>query len=205
MNINRLIREGRQRLGWTEQQFADEAGVTRGAVQQWEKPGGTAPNRSRQARVAELLGVRVAELMAEGPNPHRSPNHPARVPILPHHEAANFSELDNFSDRDGHEMVATSVEVRRHTYALRVVGDTMLSPTGDTFPEGSIIVVEPELAPRSGDYVVALKADNEPIFKMLVRTGSELYLKPLNPRYPVKPLGKGVVIGVVREFSKRFR
>ena len=53
--------------------------------------------------------------------------------------------------------------------------------------------------------MVALKADNEPIFKMLVRTGSELYLKPLNPRYPIKPLGKGVVIGVVREFSKRFR
>jgi len=35
--------------------------------------------------------------------------------------------------------------------------------------------------------------------------GGDLYLKPRNSRYPIKPLGSARVIGVVREFSKRFR
>lgn len=63
MSIHQLIRDGRKRLGMTESQFADAVGVTRGAVQQWEKEGGTAPKRSHQPAVAKLLGVSVAELM----------------------------------------------------------------------------------------------------------------------------------------------
>lgn len=46
----------------TEQQFADAVGVSRGAVQQWEK-GETAPKRRNQAAVARKLGISVAELM----------------------------------------------------------------------------------------------------------------------------------------------
>ncbi|RYF67529.1 MAG: XRE family transcriptional regulator, partial [Comamonadaceae bacterium] len=68
MSIHRLIREGRRRLGMSEQQFADAVGVSRGAVQQWEKPGGTAPKRSNQPRVAEMLGMSIAELLSGGSN-----------------------------------------------------------------------------------------------------------------------------------------
>lgn len=56
------IRTGRKLLGLTEQQFADAVGVSRGAVQQWEK-GETAPKRKNQAAVAKKLGITVAELM----------------------------------------------------------------------------------------------------------------------------------------------
>jgi len=49
MTVHTRIRDGRLKLGLTEQQFADRVGVSRGAVQQWEKEGGTAPNRSMQS------------------------------------------------------------------------------------------------------------------------------------------------------------
>lgn len=65
MSINQKIRDGRKRLGMTEQQFADRIGVTRGAVQQWEKPGGTAPARKRLQEVADLLGMKISELVDE--------------------------------------------------------------------------------------------------------------------------------------------
>jgi transcriptional regulator with XRE-family HTH domain len=65
MSVHTKIREGRARLGLTEQQFADKIGVSRSAVQQWEQEDGTAPNRSRQKAVAELLGLTVSELMTE--------------------------------------------------------------------------------------------------------------------------------------------
>lgn len=46
----------------THQEFADAVGVSRGAVQQWER-GLTAPTRKRQPAVADYMGISVAELM----------------------------------------------------------------------------------------------------------------------------------------------
>lgn len=189
----------------TEQQFADALGVSRGAVQQWERPGGTAPKRSNQPAVAKLLGISIAELVAGGSNVGRSVDARAHVPIVSEVEAGNYTVIDNFEPRHHFETVPVTVPVNRHTYALRVRGDSMLSETGDSFPDGAHIIVEPELAPLAGDYVVARNSEGETTFKQFIKDGGELYLKPLNPRYPVRPLGSAIVIGVVREFTKRFR
>lgn len=69
MSIHSKIREGRIRLGLTEEAFGEKVGVSRGAVQQWEKEDGTAPNRGRQEAVAKLLGISVAELLTDQPLP----------------------------------------------------------------------------------------------------------------------------------------
>lgn len=63
MSIHSTIKSQRQRLGMTEQQLADRVGVTRAAVQQWEREGGTAPKRSKQTAVADALGISVLDLM----------------------------------------------------------------------------------------------------------------------------------------------
>lgn len=62
METKDMIKAGRQRLGMTHQAFADAVGVSRGAVQQWEK-GDTAPTRRHQPRVAAILDISVGELM----------------------------------------------------------------------------------------------------------------------------------------------
>jgi transcriptional regulator with XRE-family HTH domain len=69
MSIHSRIRVGRLRLGLTEQQFADRLDVSRGSVHLWEKEGGTAPSRKRQAAVARLLGLSVAELLTGSNGP----------------------------------------------------------------------------------------------------------------------------------------
>jgi SOS-response transcriptional repressor LexA len=205
MDVHRLIRKGRLRLGMTEQQFADAVGVSRGAVQQWERPGGTAPKRSNQRAVAKLLGISVAELVTGGTNVGRGVDMRAQVPLVSEVEAGNYTVIDNFKPRARFDTVPVSVPVQRHTYALRVHGDSMVSETSDSFPDGSIIIVEPEMPALPGDYVIALNRENETTFKQLIKDGGDLFLKPLNPRYPIKPLGNATVIGVVREFTKRFR
>lgn len=63
MSIHSLIRRGRSRLKLSEEAFASKIGVSRGAVQQWEKEGGTAPSRAHQPHVAKLLGITVAQLV----------------------------------------------------------------------------------------------------------------------------------------------
>lgn len=205
MTIHRLIRERRCRLNMSEQQFADAVGVTRSAVQQWEKPGGTAPKRANQPRVAELLGLSVAELLSGGSNASIGALVRAEVSLVSEAVAGNYTVIDNFEPRNQFEMVAVTVPVKRHTYALRVHGDSMVSKTSDSFSEGSILVVEPEMEALPGDYVIALNDRNQTTFKQLVQDGGEFYLRPLNTRYPVRPLGTAAVIGVVREFTKRFR
>ena len=129
----------------------------------------------------------------------------AEVPLVSEVEAGNYTAIDNFNPRGRFETVAVSVEIKRHTYALRVHGDSMVSDSGDSFPEGSILVVGPEMDALSGDYVIALNEANETTFKQLIRDRGDLYLKPLNTQYPIKPLGTAEIIGVVREFTKRFR
>src|SRR3982750_1261673 len=96
MTIHRLIREGRRRLGMSEQLFADAVGVSRGAVQQWEKPGGTAPKRGNQPRVAELLGISVAELVSGGSNASASADMRGEVPLVTEIEAGNYTIIDNY-------------------------------------------------------------------------------------------------------------
>lgn len=205
MSIHTLIREKRRLLGLSAQQFADAVGVSRGAVQQWEKPDGTAPKRSNQPKVAELLGISVAELVSGDSRMSTGSDLRAQIPLISEVKAGNYTVIDNFKPKSGFEMVPVTVPVKRHTFALRVHGDSMVGNTGDSFPEGSILVVEPELMAEPGDYVIALNSKNQTTFKQLIKDGADYYLKPLNTRYPVKPLGNAEIIGVVREFTKRFR
>lgn len=205
MSSHRLIRDGRRGLGMSEQQFADAVGVSRRAVQQWEKPGGTAPKRSNQQRVAALLGISVAELVSGGSNTSPGFDMRAEVALVSEVEAGNYTVIDNFKPDGKFETVPVTVPIKRHTYALRVHGDSMVSDNADSFPEGSIIIVEPEMEALPGDYVIVLNGANETTFKQLIKDGGDFYLKPLNTRYPIKPLGGARVIGVVREFTKRFR
>ena len=202
MSVHTLIRNGRLRLKMSEQQFADAVGVSRGAVQQWEKPNGTAPKRATQPRVAALLGISTAELMTgvvvEGLDVR------IEVPLISLSEAARFAA--GALKRVPHvDTVFTTVEVRSHTFAVKVEGDMMVSESNDSFPPGSVLIVEPDMEPSAGDYVIAKDPAGDTTFKQLIRDGGEFYLKPLNPRYPIRALGTSEIVGVVREFTKRFR
>ena len=79
----------------------------------------------------------------------------AEVPLVSEVEAGNYTVIDIFKPKGRFEPVPVSIPVKRHTYALRVHGDSMVSDSGDSIPEGSIVVVEPEMPPLAGNYVIA--------------------------------------------------
>lgn len=152
-----------------------------------------------------MLGVSVAELISGGSNVSPGFDVRAEVPLISEVQAGNYTVIDNFQPRSGLDMVPVTVPVKQHTFALRVQGDSMVGDSLDSFPEGSLLIVEPEMEALPGDYVIALNGDNQTTFKQLIRDGGELFLKPLNVRYPIRPLGNAEIIGVVREFTKKFR
>ncbi len=125
------------------------------------------------------------------------------VPLISNVQAGMYKEyVDNFHPGDGGlELIPTSVPVQRHTFALRVAGDSM----EPEFLEGMVLIVEPEMYANPGDFVIAKNGSEETTFKQLVQDGADWYLKPLNDRYPIKPLGKSTIVGVVRAVERRFR
>ena len=125
------------------------------------------------------------------------------VPIISWVKAGSFTECIN--DFGEFEQIVTDCEIREHTYALRVIGDSMVSDAAISFPEGIIIIVEPSMIAISGDFVIAINGDNEATFKQLIKDGVDWYLKPLNNRYPIKPIGSANVIGVVRQSVMKFK
>lgn len=98
-------------------------------------------------------------------------------------------------------MIPTTVPVNRYTFALRVQGDSM----EPRFTEGMLLIVEPELDGQHGDYVIVKNGSEETTFKQLIKDGADWFLKPLNPRYPIKSLGTDTIVGVVRGVTEQFR
>jgi SOS-response transcriptional repressor LexA len=92
------------------------------------------------------------------------------------------------------EFVGTSGNYGPNAYALKIEGDAM-SPG---FPPGSIIVVDPDRKPVDDSYVIARHGDTC-VFSQLSKNGTELYLKPSNAQYPVRPMGDAEIIGVAVE------
>ncbi|WP_444909306.1 LexA family protein [Microbulbifer sp. TRSA005] len=88
------------------------------------------------------------------------------------------------------------------SYALRVNGDSMTSlyPGQRSYPEGTIIFVDPDKPLTNGCRVIA-KINGEVIFKSYAEDMGHIYLRPINPTYsPMEVTGKiisfcGVIIG----------
>ena len=139
----------------------------------------------------------------EASNVAPGPDIRGTVPLLSSIQAGAFREVldSGYSGEEGVTMIPTTVPVNRYTFALRVQGDSM----EPRFTEGMLLIVEPELDAQHGDYVIVKNGGDETTFKQLAKDGSDWFLKPLNPRYPIKPLGDCVVIGVVRGVSEMFR
>ena len=227
-NLGKKIAEARIAKGLNQSELSRILGVTPQAVQKWEA-GTSQPKGSRLKNVADALGLSVSLLLDEertaptlipsgeykiagpssiepsrneSPNIYAGPDLRGKVPVISWVQAGAFCEaIDNLHTGDAYDWIETSVHVRSHTFALRVHGDSM----EPTFPEGVIIVIEPELDPLPGDYVIAKNGDEEATFKQLVKDGADWYLKPLNPRYPIKPLAESRIVGVVRSAEQRFR
>lgn len=104
-----------------------------------------------------------------------------RIPILGWVQAGKFtpSEIGDLEPLNADDYVYSDIK-GRNLFALRVENDSM----EPIFHSGDIIIVNPNLKPESGDYVIVrLKGENEVTFKKLVLKKKLVILKPLNPKY----------------------
>lgn len=187
----------------TQETIAEKLGVSQGTINHWLS-GRRTPGVHQVSRLAEILNVSPAWLhYGEDSNVEPGPIIRTEVPLISWVQAGQWCNISNpYPVGVGEKMIATTANVGPQGFALRVRGDSMTNPNGSpSFPEGSLIIVDPSRIAENGSYVIArLDDSDEATFKQLVIDGGHRYLKPLNPRYPILEInGNCTICGVVRQ------
>ncbi len=206
--LGQRIRQRRKELGLSQERLGELAGLDQTVISKLER--GDVQETARIAELAHALGCDALWLatgkQTGGKEPRQAKHtresvhevpYKGKVPLISYVAAGSWSDaVDNLAPGDAEQWVDTTVPVKRHTYALRVEGDSM----EPRFPNGAILIVEPEAEPKNGSYVIVRQNGTDATFKQLVHDGGVWYLKPVNPRYPIMQLGPDAVLcGVVKQ------
>lgn len=211
MHIGDRISREMSSKGWSEGELSRRSGVTQPTIHRIITGESKSPKRDNVERIAKALRVPAEWLWVGGVRPDLAneplsnvefalqPTRSFSYPEISWVQAGSAMEAVELSNVAACPMHTSDVWAGDNGFWLRVVGASMTSSSGDSFPEGFLILVAPDIEPRHGQYVIARMIDtNEATFKQLVRDAGELYLKPLNPSYPTKPIDDAwEVVGTV--------
>ena len=149
--------------------------------------------------ISEALGVSPAELMFGDRSDQVVSNY--EYPLFSKVQAGAFTENSNaYTRSDAIAWIPTAKKASDSAFWLEVEGHSMTAPQGGrpSFPEGMLILVDPEQDVEFGDFCIARLLNDEFTFKRLIREGEQEYLEPLNPRFEMTPInGNCQIIGKV--------
>lgn len=214
--IGQRIRDARERAGLTQQALGRFCGISRAAVAQWEN-GTTLPSLAHLQRASEAMGVWVSWLAGEGDGTaaatvNAPPGPPVRsVPVIDYVAAGTWHTVtDPYPAGRGMEALMTERRIGGNTFGLVVRGSSM----EPEFREGDKIIVDPDITPLPGDFVVAkLDREDEATLKKYRPRGNDaqgqprIDLVPLNEDWPVLRIDAetpGRIVGTVVE-HRRYR
>lgn len=198
-------------------EIASLCGVANSAVTQWITGESKSLRPENLYALAKATGFR-AEWLAIGEGAEkekadsnvgeaRQPIESYRYPVISWVAAGAWAEAvepypAGFSDR--YEF--SEYDSKGAAFWLEVKGDSMTSPVGQSITEGTLILVDTEAEATAGKLVIAKLPDsNEATFKKLVNDGGRLFLKPLNPGYPIEPFDERCrIVGVVVRALQKF-
>lgn len=132
-----------------------------------------------------------------------------RIPLLNYVQAGLLTDMGSNFPTEDMDYLLTDLSLSGRAFALEIKGESMLPD----FKEGDRIIVDCEVSPRPGDFVVAKNTTEEATFKKyrLVKVddrGQEVFeLIPLNPDYPTVRSDEQHlhIIGTMVEHRKYFR
>lgn len=181
MGFSDRVRKLREQSGLTQQELADKLGLTNRAVGAWES-GRSKPRLDKLDELARLLGTSTYYLLngTEPADPDfeyppgarpvvgRSGFVPMRV-LGKTHAGESVEEIED----EGTVEVPGSVAQRHPSaFALRVEGDCM----DRRYPDGCVVLVDPDERPRNGCAVVAETSPGESVLRSYMRGSHTLML-----------------------------
>lgn len=200
-------------LGVKGSELARQLGTGRASVSHW-RTGQVVPSGENLLKLSKALRCNARWLASGVGTPEGNielelgPDLRGKAPLISWVQAGKWKEIDMESL---HQADTTfyqhTANVSEEAFALRVKGDSMTSFTGGkSIPEGSVIIVDPNMQAEHSKVVVAMLDDSEEAtLKQLVIDGGVKYLKPFNNSYPTMPInGNCTIIGVVKQVIQDF-
>lgn len=235
MTIGNNIRKIRKAKGLTLNQLATRIESDPGNLSRLER-GAQGYSAQVLKKIASALEVPVAELFADehmhvehvrpngempeladnavfvpfDENVRQAPIGMRPIPVISSVQAGALKDIETpYQPGSGYAIEYTDQDLSRWAFALDVEGLSM----APTFQPGDRIIVDPDLAPNPGDFVVARNGSEQATFKKYrprgINTNGEMIfeLVPLNEDYPTlrSDTEHLIVIGVVTEHRKRLR
>lgn len=185
----------------------------------------TDPRTKTLQPLAEFFGVSVSELrdrelssaQSDGKPQHfdenvkPAPQGTRPIPVISAVQAGALRDMESpYEPGDGYAIEYTDdMGLSRWTFALDIEGQSMMPE----FRPGDRVIVDPEVSPNPGDFVVARNGSNQATFKKyrprgIDQQGNMVFeLVPLNDDYPTmrSDIEHLIVLGVLMEHRKKYR
>lgn len=191
--LKAIFEAKKKSLGLSQETLAELMGMGQSGVAQLLN-GANAINTTHAAQFAKILGVKVddfspalaAEISAMFEAIANGGSHSSvyEYPLLTDVQAGCFTSVNAYTERDAKDWVSTTVKASNSAFWLEVSGHSMTAPPGvkPSFPEGMLILVDPEQDVEAGDFCVAgIFNDSEVTFKRFIWEDGKPWLEPLNP------------------------
>ncbi|WP_416046694.1 LexA family protein [Cupriavidus basilensis] len=114
---------------------------------------------------------------------------PRRYPEISWVQAGMWTEIcDNFVAEEGVTLHACPYDLGPCGYVLRVKGQSMTGAPESkySFPEDTLLFVNPDLEVMPGKFVIVARNGNEATFKRLTSIDDQLFLEAMNPSWPLR-------------------
>lgn len=189
MGIRENIIKMRDIWNVTQDELGEIAGVTRGAVSQWEG-GFSEPRMGAIQKMADHFGIKKLNIIEDGgmdlidPITKKPRNIPANarsvkgmemgyVPLRGKVHAGNPVEPDVYEEE---QVLAPQflIDADPDLYACTSEGDCM----NRVYPEGCIIFVSPNKSPQNGSVAVVTIDGVDTVMRRMFRTANTLVLSP---------------------------
>ena len=181
MDISKAIKRLRSERGLTQQDIADAVGVSKVAVGQWES-GKSIPRRENMEALSKHYGISIAELYGEdreGPLPSQLPSGSRRpvgrsgmVPMRRLGKTHAGDAIEELEDEGTVEVPEHVAELHPNGFVLSVEGDCM----DRAYPDGCVVLVDPDAHPWNGCAVVAETSPGESVLRRYMRGSNTLLL-----------------------------
>lgn len=187
MALSDRIAEALEASGLSKAELARATGTTGASVTHWLN-GRTQTLKAETAMLIEQATGYSSRWLISGTGPKLitrpvTKRLDGRVPVISSAEAAAYEEHGIDQSRVTRHLPVAGEWPR--AYAVKVTGDSMVSPHGKSYPPGCYVIIDPDQRNvADGDRVLAhLTSSGEVTVKVFKHEDGRRWLAPLNPQH----------------------
>jgi SOS-response transcriptional repressor LexA len=207
-NFAERTRQLMDERGMTQAELARQVGTKQQTISYLLRGDGNTQSSRYTTKIASVLGVNPLWLQTGEGEPHAPLlsmtqvnlyKDTRQIPIISYKDILKFLSDEPFSTK-GYLMSGTNTPAKRFAFEIE---DNSMSPT---FAPSDVVVVETDLEPRPGDYVVAKTPKNLVLLRKYRCRGDGFELVPENPDWGVTSDSDGtVIVGVMVEHRRYWK